>query len=267
MMHPRSRLLQAFVDRELPADRDVRVRNHVAQCERCSARVKRMRRVTAALHAAVLDIDALEPASWTAEAWRPPVLDDVREDRLDSPRVLDITTRLPRRQEHPEPARREGYRFPLRWAALFIFATTAAGATALLVRQNAEPAESVAAPQQSEPAVPDTPGNAGGGGVVVQPDQGAVVVQVTGGSPGSLLFVELTEQRGVNVQVTGDGTPRFSARDGHVDVTLGDVRADVRVQVPSSVRDAVIRVGDRVLATVRNGTISPADAAAGIPLR
>jgi hypothetical protein len=269
MMHPRSRLLQAFVDRELTSAEEIRVRDHIAGCDRCSARVAHMRTSLAVLHGAMLDVDRMEPAAWTSDVWQVPDVSTTSPERDIETRVLDITPRLATPPaERGKPHRREGYRFPLRWAALFVFGTAAIGAAALIVRPNeAARVEPASAPVQAAPAASTPPAVQGGGDIVVQPAGGAVTVRVMEPGTGSFLYVELGDRTGVTVQVTGDLTPRFRARDGAVDVTLDDVRADVRVQLPATIRDAVIRVGDRVLVRVQNGQVEPADAVNGIRLR
>jgi hypothetical protein len=269
MMHPRSRLLQAFVDRELTSTEEIRVREHVAGCDRCSSRVARMRTSLAVLHGAMLDVDRMEPGAWTSDVWQAPDVAIAPAGRSTGTRVLDITPRVVTPPaERGKPHRREGYRFPLRWAALFVFGTAAIGAAALIVRLNeAARVEPTSAPAQPAPAASAPLAVQGGGDIVVQPAGGAVTVRVMEPGAGSFLYVELGDRTRVTVQVTGDLTPRFRARDGAVDVTLDDVRADVRVQLPATIRDAVIQVGDRVLVRVQNGQVEPADAVNGIRLR
>lgn len=266
-MHPRNRLLQAFVDRELPAADEAHVREHVGSCDRCAGRVAQLRSTVAALHGAILDIDFAEPEAWAREAdsWQPSELDtSVRT----GPRVLEFRPRQDRHEQRPEPPRTQGYRNPLRWAALFVFATTAIGAAALIMRNHEPaPAETTAAPVQASPESNTGEGQESGGSISVRAVEGAVTIEVTGAGAGSFLYVEVASQANVNVQVTGDLTPRFRARDGEVNVQLDDVRADVRVLVPASLRSVVIRAGERVVARVVNGAVQPADAVNGIPLR
>ena len=267
-MHPRSRLLQAFVDRELTAAEEIGVREHVAGCDRCSVRIARMRATLAVFQGAILDVDRMEPAAWTSDVWQVPDVATTSAGDIET-RVLDITPRLATPPaERGKPHRREGYRFPVRWAALFVFGTAAIGAAALIVRQNeAARIGSTSTPVQPAPAATAPAAVQGGGDIMVQPLGGAVTIRVMEPGAGSFLYVELGDRTGVTVQVTGDLTPRFRARDGAVDLTLDDVRADVRVQLPATIREAVIRVGDRVLVRVQNGQVEPADAVTGIPLR
>lgn len=266
-MHPRNRLLQAFVDRELPAADEGRVREHVRGCDRCASRIAQMRSMVAALRGAMLDVDLGEPAAWARDAasWQPPELD--ARPRTET-RVLEFRPRNNRQQRVPEPARRQGYRNPLRWAALFVFATTAIGAAALIVRnREAAPGETTATSVQASPESSTSEGAQNGGSISVQAEDGAVTIEVMGAAAGSFLYVEVAEQANVNVQVTGDLTPRFRARDGEVNVQLDDVRADVRVLVPASLRSVVILAGERVVARIENGAVRPADAINGISLR
>jgi len=275
-MHPRRRLLQALVDHELSADQASRVLTHTSTCARCAARLDRVRSLASAFRMAVLDIDALAPAAREADGVQNR---EARQTvaRSQAGRLHANTAVTPLRPIAGSPAtagsagrdargRPAPFRAPLRWAAIFVVGSAAVAAAALIVQRATSPdapltptVDAVSAPPPA--AAPDI-----AGAVRVQPVDGEVVITITGAGEGSQLFVEFGAEAGVLVQIEGDLTPRFIPRDGAVDVPLAGAQANVRVLLPASLRTAVVRTGDRVLARVREGRIEPAAAAAGLPI-
>jgi anti-sigma factor RsiW len=286
-MHPRNRQLQAFIDHELPAAEASDVLAHVATCDRCAARVTHLRSLAVSFHGAILDIDAAEPLAWAggeAREWTASAaLDSVPEPAIALPAVTRplnpgrAAVREHPQQTHPADQVRERwrpapYRAPLRWAAIFVFGSTAMGAAALLVQRAFRPQPPIVPTADRTSMTPATDATASGaqeiaGAIVVQPANGEVVVTIGGAGTGSRLFVEFIEESGIRVQVEGDVTPRFRARDGNVEVSLDGVRAQVRVLLPPALRSAVIASGERVLVRVREGRLEPPQAAAGLLIR
>jgi len=268
-MHPPDRLLQALVDGELPADGAANVQTHASSCDRCAARIAAIRALGASFHAAVDAIDAAAPPDWDEDAqnW------DARGLLVQEPGRLHVVVGGARPAISPggaatgPPARRARFRMPLRWAALFVLGTVAAGAAALLVRRAVSTARDVVPVAVEEAATPATGAAPVAGSVGVQPENGRVTVSISGGGAGSALHIELTDGPGIIVRVEGEATARFRARDGSVDVALDDRRAAVRIRMPASIVQAVIRADGRVLAQVREGRIDPPEAAAGLPIR
>jgi hypothetical protein len=282
-MHPRRRLLQAFVDHELPAEQAERLRGHTATCARCAARIDRIRSLTGQLHAAVLDFDALAPAAWQSdvaqqrEVRRIAASSHTPSSHVERTRVDAAVAALEPAAHAGEPSqrttpagRRHGVsvRAPLRWAAIFVFGSAAVAAAALFVRRVVLPetveTTTVDAVTRAPPAQPQL--NVAGA-VRVQPVGGAVTITITDAGEGSQLFVEFGDATGVGVQIEGAVAPHFVPRDGAVDVALAGAQANVRVSVPASLRTAVVQSGDRVLVRITDGRIEPPGAAAGVRIR
>ncbi|MCI0437458.1 MAG: zf-HC2 domain-containing protein [Gemmatimonadetes bacterium] len=267
-MHPRDRLLQALVDRELNAEREAEVLRHTASCARCSARLERVRSLTGSFSGAILDIDAAEPVHWHNAGLETPALDRLTAEAGPRLRVERGGASAPAAPPAPRERRRAGRTGaypPLRWAALFVLGTAAIGAAALLVDRlvNDEPAPAVTVTGQT----PDGVTRDIAGAVVVLPVAGAITVRVMDAGEDTRLIVELVDASNVAVQVEGQATPRFEARDGHVEVSLAGASANVRVRVPRSIGSAEVSAQDRVLARVRDGQIAPPEAASGLRLR
>jgi hypothetical protein len=273
MPHPHDALLQAHLDGELEPAEMREVTRHLSTCDACRQASTELADLSYRLSEMIGRIDDTEPAEWRAGTQRsrsPAVatLDEREQRRPHAPRVLHATgsTReLPRRSVHERPARAR----PLaawRWAAVALLVVTSVAAAAVVrgpLFHGSRPAP-VVPPAANSAAPPTTLQPAGA--IAIAPARGAMDVVLDGAAAGSHLHVSIDAGAKLTVSVRSDSTSaepaRFRTGAARIAVRLPSAASLVEVEVPAAARTARILVGNTVVATVRDGRVTPAAAAA-----
>src|SRR5687768_5820154 len=92
MMHPTNDLLVAYIDDELPQETANEVAAHVAVCTRCSGVQVDLRATSQYVLGVLHQIDAQEPAEWSAVSVRQRALVDGGQRALRRAAVITLLT-------------------------------------------------------------------------------------------------------------------------------------------------------------------------------
>jgi hypothetical protein len=197
----------------------------------------------------LLAIDDEEPPAWSASTRDYDGYDgDERSDR--AARVLPLRREGPRAAPTPSPASSA-----FRWAAGIVLVSVAGAAAAIIgQRMQAQPELPIvptATSTQVDPTV---------AALAVTPRDGMLHVALTGAGAGSRLYVTVEAGAIGRVAIEGAESPRFTAKDGRVDIDLRAEPATVRVTLPLTLREAIVTAAGATLVTVRRDSVSPAAA-------
>jgi hypothetical protein len=105
------------------------------------------------------------------------------------------------------------------------------------------------------------------GAIAIAPRRGTAEVALTGAAAGSRLRITVTSAAELTVSVRSDSVSaepaRFRTGDARIAVQLPSAISLVEVEIPATTRAARVLAGDSVVATVTDGRVTPAAAAAG----
>ena len=243
MPHPNDGHLQAWLDGELEPEEGTGVREHLESCAECAGRVEMLRGEAEGFSRAML------------------ALDD-RAGSLADPGPIPVAAAL-------STARRRKLRYTgwslARAAGLILVASGAAAALVpgSPVREwleglaDGDPAEVISA-TDSAPDEAEGPGEAPAAGptaISVEPLAGELVVRLQGFDRDSNVHVRLTDALLASVRVEGSpDAPRFVTGPGTLEV-IGDTEGEIWVELPRSVRDAVVEVDGEAAVRIEDGQL------------
>ncbi len=260
MSHPHEALLQAHLDGELapPEMRDVS--RHIATCDGCRQASEELASLSYSFSEMVGRLDDAEPLEWRAAALLP-----------GAPALATHGGSTPGLAAGPRlvlerPARARSL-VAWRWAAAALLMVTGVAAAAVVrgplshgstsALTNAAVAPPAALPAALQPA----------GAIAIAPRRGTAEVALTGAAGGSRLRIAITSGSELTVSVRSDSASaepaRFRTSDTRIAVQLPDAVALVDVEVPAATQTVRVLVSDSVVATVKHGRVTPAEAAMG----
>lgn len=259
MSHPHDALLQAHLDGELEPTETREITRHLAVCDACRQASAELASVSYSFSEMIGRLDHAEPEAWRAAALLPA-----------SPALATHQGGSPRLAARPRltlerPSRTRSLA-AWRWAAAALLAVTSVAAAAVvrgpLFHGSARASTSVsAAPPAALPAMLRPVG-----AIAIAPRRGTAEVALTGAAAGSRLRITVTRGAELTVSVRSDSASvepaRFRTSGARIAVQLPSALSLVEVQVPAAISAARVLVGDSVVATVANGRITPAAAAA-----
>jgi anti-sigma factor RsiW len=284
MSHPHDALLQAHIDGELEPAEMREVTRHLSTCDACREASAELSEVSYRLSGMIGGIDDAEPAEWRAGSARPSLphpaspavatLDEGTRRRAHAPRVLHgagSARELPRsmhelpRTVHGRPARARNLAAG-RWAAAALLTVPGVAAAAVVrgpLFHGSHPAPVISTAASN--AAP-SPALQPAGAIAIAPVHGSMDVVLDGAAAGSRLHVSIGAGAGLTVSVRSDSTSaepaRFRTADARIAVRLPSAASLVEVEVPAAARTARILMGNTVVATVHDGRVTPAAAAA-----
>lgn len=243
MPHPNDGHLLAWLDSEAEPEGGTGVREHLEACTECRKRVEMLRRESEAFSRAVL------------------ALDEVSAGMAD-PGPLPIAAAMSAAGSHR--LQRTGWSLA-RAAGLVL---VAAGAAAALVPGSPVRAwlEGLGSDEATGPLAPavtalDTEISSEDGiepmptAISLEPLQGRLVVNLQGFGRNSNVHVRLTDARRALVRVEGTPeVPRFVTGPGTLEV-IGAREGEIWVELPRSVRDAVVQVDGEAAVRVEDGRL------------
>ena len=243
MSHPSDGHLLTWLDGELEPGEETGVRDHLGSCAECAERAEVLRGESEGFSHALL------------------VLDE-RIGSLADPGPLPVAAAL-------STARGRKLRYTgwslARAAGLILVATGAAAALVpgSPVREWLEsfgdgdetvvvaPAESVT----DMAAGADVSSTAGPTAISVEPRAGELVISLQGFGRDSNVHVRLTDARRASVRVEGSPeAPRFVTGPGTLEV-IGATEGEIWVELPRSVRDAVVEVDGEAAVRIEDGRL------------
>ncbi|MCK5483824.1 MAG: zf-HC2 domain-containing protein [Gemmatimonadetes bacterium] len=243
MPHPNDGHLMAWLDGELEPQEGTGVREHIESCAECRDRANSLRQESEGFSRAVL------------------VLDD-QVAGLADPGPLPIGAAMSAPGSHR--LRKTGWSLA-RAAGLIL---VAAGAAAAFVPgspvrawfeglgeddRSGEVTPSVAALETEAPSEGGVEPTATG--ISVDPLAGSLVVDLQGFGRNSNVHVRLTDARRATVRVEGTpGVPRFVTGPGTLEV-IGAREGEIWVELPRSIRDAVVRVDGDAAVRIEDGRL------------
>jgi anti-sigma factor RsiW len=272
MPHPHDALLQAHLDGELEPAEMREVTRHLSTCDACREASTELANLSYRLSEMIGRIDVAEPAEWRASTQprRSPsvaTLDDRDRRRVHAPRLLHGAAwarELPRSVlERPARARTLA---AWRWAAAALLTVTSVAAAAVVrgpLFHGSRPAPIVSTPASTAaPSLTLQPA----GAIAVARTRGAMDIVLDGAASGSRLHVSVGAGAELTVSVRSDSTSaepaRFRTGDARIAVRLPSAASLVEVEVPAAARSARILMENAVVATVQDGRVTPAAAAA-----
>ena len=244
MMHPTNDLLVAYIDDELPQETAEEVAAHVAACARCSGIHADLRSTTQYVLGVLHQIDAHEPAEWASQP-----AGELRTARTNGHARLESGNRRSA----------TGGQAALRRAAVITLLVTG-GAAAAVITANRVMRDDDGSTEVSTVQTTAAPA-AASRGILIEPRDGSFTIALEGAAAGSRLQVVIEDRPEAQLVVTQSNSPRFVSRAGQLEVHLGGGRADLRLQVPPSIREATIVMGADTVAIVRGRVVTPAQAA------
>lgn len=286
MSHPHDALLQAHLDGELEPSEMREVTRHLSSCESCREASAELATMSYRFSTIIGRLDDAEPAEWRSSASRPRSIvvapavassvatldaDVRRRTRARPPRVLrgaESGRELPRLvRERPVRARSLS---AWRWAAVALLTVTSVAAAAVVrgpLFHGSRPAPVASAPASTgAPPVPLRPA----GAIAIAPARSTMDVVLDGAAAGSRLRVTVGSGAELAVSVRSDSASaepaRFRTGDARIAVQLPGATSLVDVQVPATARSARVLMGNAVVATVKDGRVTPAAAVEGIDL-
>jgi len=254
MRHPDEGVWLAFADHELDVPARQAAEAHLVTCVACQRTVRELRE---AMHGVAVECamrDAREPEAWHATAPTP--------RRVPRP----VRLHLPREREgSAAPARRV-----MRWAAILLVAVSGGAAALVAPRwRSLVGGDTARHPTTAADASGSAPASAAtartvAAAVSIAPAGGSATIAVTLVSGRGRVVVRPGARADVQVTVTtvagGDVVPRFVSGDGTLDVQLagGTGEAQIEVEVPTLLRTLRVVQGGVVVASIRDGVVSPA---------
>ena len=241
MPHPDEGQIQAWLDDELEPEARSGVGEHVEACADCAGLAELLRRQSDAFSHAMLAIDD-------------------EAVTLADPGPLPVAAALPAERRHR--VRATGWSLA-RAAGLVL---VAAGAAAALVPGSPvrEWIEGLAMGDAGiEAPIPAPPGSAAekpatflpAAGISVSPVDGAVAVRLRGFAESSTVYVRLTDAPGASVRVERvEEAPRFVTGPGVLEV-IGQAEGEIWVELPRSIRDAVVEVDGEEAVRLEEGRL------------
>jgi anti-sigma factor RsiW len=249
MSHPHDALLQAHIDGELEPAEMREVTRHLSTCDACREASAELSEVSYRLSGMIGGIDDAEPAEW----------------RAGSARELPHSVHELPRPVHERPARARNLAAG-RWAAAALLTVTGVAAAAVVrgpLFHGSHPAPVISTAASN--AAP-SPALQPAGAIAIAPVHGSMDVVLDGAAAGSRLHVSIGAGAGLTVSVRSDSTSaepaRFRTADARIAVRLPSAASLVEVEVPAAARTARILMGNTVVATVHDGRVTPAAAAA-----
>ncbi len=244
MPHPSDGYLLAWLDSELEPEEGTGVREHLESCAECRSRTEILRQESEGFSRAMLAVDD-------------------RMTGLADPGPVPIAAATPGVGRFR--LRRTGWSLA-RAAGLVL---VAAGAAAALV-----PGSPVRewlgqfgvgeGPDIVTPAAPgegEAPASADGDrllptAISVEPQAGSLAVSLRGFARNSNVHVRLTDARRASVRVEGaPEVPRFITGPGTLEV-IGAREGEIWVELPRSIRDAVVRVDGEAAVRIEDGRLA-----------
>jgi anti-sigma factor RsiW len=264
MSHPHDALLQAHLDGELEPSEMRTVTRHLSACDACRRASAELASVSYRFSELVGRLDDAEPLEWRAAALLPA-----------SPALATHPGASARPAARPrlvlERPSRAHTLATWRWAAGALLMVTSVAAAAVVGGPFFRPSSPAAADAGAAPptALPATLQPAGA--IAIAPRHDAAEVTLTGAVAGSRLHITITNDAELTVSVRADSTSaepaRFRTGDARISVQLPSAVSLVEVEIPATTRTARVLVGDSVAATLTDGHVTPAAAAAdGIAL-
>jgi len=260
MSHPHDALLQAHLDGELAPSEMREVTRHLSVCDACRRASAELASVSYAFSEIVGRLDAAEPEAWRVAAPLPAspalAMHHGASARLGArPRL--VLERPPRTRSLAT----------WRWAAAALLMVTSVAAAAVVrgplfhgstrAPTNVDAAPPASLPTTLQPA----------GAIAIAPRRGTAEVALTGAAAGSRLRITVTSAAELTVSVRSDSVSaepaRFRTGDARIAVQLPSAISLVEVEIPVTTRAARVLAGDSVVATVTDGRVTPAAAAAG----
>jgi anti-sigma factor RsiW len=243
MPHPNDGHLLAWLDGELEPEEGTGVREHLESCAECAGRVEALRGESEGFSHAMLALD--ERAAGIADPGPLPV-------------AAALSTARGRR------LRNTGWSLA-RAAGLILVATGAAAALVpgSPVREwieslgDGEQSGVVAPAESASEAAPgsEDPTALGPTAISVEPLAGELVVSLQGFGRDSNVHVRLTDALRASVRVEGSPeVPRFVTGPGTLDV-IGETEGEIWVELPRSVRDAVVEVDGEAAVRIEDGRL------------
>lgn len=241
MPHPDEGQIQAWLDGELEPEAGSGVGEHMESCTDCAAAADLLRRQSDGFSRAMLAID--EEAVTVAD-----------------PGPLPVAAALSAVRRHP--VRATGWSLA-RAAGLVL---VAAGAAAALVpgspvrewleglaMTDAGIEAPIPAPPEAPSEVPATAVPAAG--ISVAPVGGEVAVRLRGFGESSTVYVRLTDAPRASVRVEQvEEAPRFVTGPGVLEV-IGQAEGEIWVELPRSIRDAVVEVDGEEAVRLEDGRL------------
>lgn len=264
MSHPHDALLQAHLDGELAPTEMREVTRHLSACDACRRASAELSSVSYAFSEMVGRLDVAEPEAWRV-ATPLPASPALAMHHGASPRLAA----RPRLVVERPPRTRSLATW--RWAAAALLMVTSVAAAAVVrgplfhgstsASTNADAIPPAALPATLQPA----------GAIAIAQRRGTAEVALAGAVAGSRLRVIVTSGRELTVSVRSDSAStepaRFSTGDARIAVRLPSAISLVEVEIPATAHTARVLAGDSVVATITDGRVSPAAAAAdGIAL-
>ncbi len=285
MSHPHDALLQAHIDGELEPMEMREVTRHLSACDACREASAELSEVSYRLSGMIGRIDDAEPAEWRAGSARTSLphpsssavatLDEGTRRRAHAPRVLhgagsarELTRSVHERPRSVDerPARALNLAAG-RWAAAALITVTSVAAAAVVrgpLFHGSRPAPVASTPASTAAPAPTLQP---AGAIAIAPVRGSMDVVLDGAAAGSRLHVSAGAGAGLTVSVRSDSTnaepARFRTADARIAVRLPSSASLVEVEVPAAARTVRIVSGNTIVATVHDGRVTPAAAAAG----
>lgn len=259
MSHPHDALLQAHLDGELEPSEMREVTRHLSTCEACRRASTELVEIGACFGEMVLQLDDVEPAEWHEPAPLPAGAGSAQRGVNGSQLMRRMRPR-PALLERPAPV---GVLAGWRWAAAALFLVTGVAAAAVVGGQLLHgPRQLPAGTTATEPAALAL---RAAGAIAVAPVHDAMVVALSDAITGSRLHVRITDAAELTVSVRTDSTSlepaRFRAGSERIAVQLPPAVSMVEVEIPATLGNVRVLVGDRVAASVDGGQVEPAAAA------
>lgn len=243
--HPVDEMLLRVAEGAVGEDPAATVVAHLRACDRCASIVTEIARSRAVLRAALLQIDATEPASWRA-----PSPASARDTRLrTTPERLRAN--LASRSEAHTPRPRV-WRLAAQFAAAAtLIAGVAYGAVAWRARR------AVTRPVVTSPPRP-LPGPSRN--VVMQPAPADVFqVLIDSAAHGSRVVISVAATGdAVGIEVRGARSPHFRSASDAMTVVLQRDLATIVITVPVGLASLRVVANGREVAHVKQGRVTPA---------
>lgn len=259
MSHPHDALLQAHLDGELEPTEMREVTRHLTVCDACRRASAELASVSYSFSEMIGRLDDAEPEAWRAAALLPA-----------SPALATQHGGSPRLAARPrlvlERPLRTRSLAAWRWAAAALLAMTSVAAAAVVRGPFFHGSARASTSVDAAPAAALPPILRPAGAIAIAPRRGTAEVALTGAAAGSRLRITVTSEAELTVSVRSDSASlepaRFRTSDARIGVQLPSAISLVDVKIPAATRAVRVLVGDSVVATMENGSITPAAAAA-----
>ena len=260
MLHPHDALLQAHLDGELSPPEMREVTRHLSACDACRRASGELASSSYRFSEMIGQLDDAEP-----EAWRVAAVFPASPALATHPGVSARLASRPGLALERPPRTRSLTTW--QWAAAALLAVTSVAAAAVVRGPLFHAPTSASTNGGAAPLAAPTAALQPAGAIAIAPRRGTAEVALTGAAAGSRLHITVTNGAQLTVSMRSDSTSaepaRFRTSDAHIAVRLPSATSLVEVEIPAATRAAQVLVGDSVVATVKDGRIMPAAAAAG----